>query len=596
MQEQSQRLPEVVAHADWGSNPDKRWMARATLQNGRYLLHKPEPVGEVSSLLTRLNAYADGGATIAGFDFPVGVPHRYAQQASISYFPSLLQELGSGSWSSFYEVAQRSEQIDVHRPFYPRNSPLKGSSKHQHLLDGLGVSSIDELLRRCDRRRSDRPAAAPIFWTLGPKQVGKAAISGWRDVLTPALRSPELDVAIWPFEGELFELLEPGRIVVAETYPAEFYRHLDIKLGSKRSREDRLQNAPTLLLWADRAGVELTTGMTETLVDGFGDSPEGEDPFDAAIGLFGMLNVILNRRPSGAPSDDEIRKVEGWMLGQLEESSPTQATENIAQTIPSAGPVSEMPKPEYEELADLYDVEHGHDYDLPLWLDLADREPGPVIEWGAGTGRIANALARTGHDVTAVELSGAMAARGRKKGEAQWITGDMRDVEPGREFGLAVCAFNSFLCLTSPDAALDFLANAATRLESGGLLGIEVSAFRPEELAVPPGGPALQHDLTRRIPDGGSLERFSISHYDPAGQLLSMRLFYELYDERNVMYERRSGALEIRTTTRDELILMLQLAGFTVEEVYGDFHGEPFTAGSDHLIVLARLGGKPLEA
>jgi hypothetical protein len=69
-----------------------------------------------------------------------------------------------------------------------------------------------------------------------------------------------------------------------------------------------------------------------------------------------------------------------------------------------------------------------------------------------------------------------------------------------------------------------------------------------------------------------------------------MRLFYELYDREDVMYERRSGALEIRITTRDELTLMLRLAGFTVEAVYGGFEGEPFTAESDHLILLARRG------
>lgn len=244
--------------------------------------------------------------------------------------------------------------------------------------------------------------------------------------------------------------------------------------------------------------------------------------------------------------------------------------------------------PEYDALADLYDIEYDHDYDLPLWLALAAGQDGPVIEWGAGTGRISAALASEGHDVTAVELSEPMAARGHEKDGAQWITADMRTATLQRSFGLAICAFNSFLCLTNQDDALAFLANAARHLEPGGLLGVEVSAFRPEELAAPPGGPAVQHDLTRDLPDGGELQRFSVSSYDAAEQLLSMKLFYEMYDPDGVMRERRSGELTIRPTTRDELTLMLRHTGFTVEEVYGGFDGEPFTADSEHLIALAR--------
>ena len=53
---------------------------------------------------------------------------------------------------------------------------------------------------------------------------------------------------------------------------------------------------------------------------------------------------------------------------------------------------------------------------------------------------------------------------------------------------------------------------------------------------------------------------------------------------------RRAHDLTIRVTWRDELGLMLRLAGFEVEAVYGGFEGEAFTAESDHLIVLARRG------
>ena len=246
--------------------------------------------------------------------------------------------------------------------------------------------------------------------------------------------------------------------------------------------------------------------------------------------------------------------------------------------------------PEYDPLADLYDLEYTHDDDLPFWLSLAGREGGAVVEWGTGTGRLAIPLSRAGFEVTGVELSGRMVERGREKnGAVEWVHADMRSARLGRRFGLAICAFNSFLCLPSVDDALAFLRNAREHLEPGGLLGIEVSAFSPEELVEDPGGPELRHDFTRELPDG-RLDRFSVSRYDAASQLLEMRLFYELYGVSGELEERRAHDLTIRILGRDELQLMLRLAGFEVEAVYGGFEGEPFAAGSDHLIVLARNG------
>jgi SAM-dependent methyltransferase len=241
---------------------------------------------------------------------------------------------------------------------------------------------------------------------------------------------------------------------------------------------------------------------------------------------------------------------------------------------------------EYDSLADLYDLEYAHDYDLPFWTALAAREGGPVVEWGAGTGRVAAPLANSGLPVTAVELSEPMAERGKERApEVDWVVGDMKTAKLGRTFRLAVCAFNSFLCLTGTEDALALLRNAREHLEPGGLLGIEVSAFTPEELSGPP---ELRYDLTRELPDGGTLERFSVSRYDAATQLLAMRLFYELYDSSGHLKDRRSHGLGIRVYTRSELELMLRLSEFEVEAVYGGFEGEPFDAASDHLIILAR--------
>lgn len=223
---------------------------------------------------------------------------------------------------------------------------------------------------------------------------------------------------------------------------------------------------------------------------------------------------------------------------------------------------------------------------MPFWLALAGREDGPVVEWGAGTGRLALPLASSGRDVTAVESSGAMVKRGRAKGgRVRWVVGDMRSAALEARYGLAVCAFNSFLCLLTVEDALAFLRNAKEHLLPDGLLGIEVSAFSPEELA---GEPVLRHDFSRPLPDGGRLDRLSLSRYDAASQLLDMRLFYERYDAGGALTSKRAHDLTIRVTNRDELLLMLRIAGFEAEAVYGGFEGEPFDRTSDHLIVLAR--------
>ena len=140
----------------------------------------------------------------------------------------------------------------------------------------------------------------------------------------PALEDEALTVKLWPFEGTLTELLQPNHVVVTETYPGECYDHLGVEFSrrsgkkwGKRVAADRRRNASALLRWAERVGVALTWSLVEEIENGFGEKAAGEDPFDAVVGLFGMLNVVLGHRAPGEPTDALIRSVEGWILGQM---------------------------------------------------------------------------------------------------------------------------------------------------------------------------------------------------------------------------------------------------------------------------------------
>jgi len=294
-------------------HPRKRWMAVATREADRWKIAIPERVGETADLFSRLRQRRDQrGSLFIGFDFPIGLPQAYGEHTGFSDFKDALKNFGSGAWADWYSVCEDKRQISIQRPFYPYRP---GGRKLQHLFNGLGFREKDLLLRICERKTDERQAACMLFWTLGGNQVGKGAISGWRELLAP--KSDQ--VSIWPFDGRLNYLLEQRDVVVAETYPAEVYGHLGISrrpAWSKREVSGRKLVSGALLEWLGTRPVDPQPGLRDFIAAGFPGSSDGEDQFDAIVGLFGMLDVVDERRPNGCPDVPAISRWEGWILGQ----------------------------------------------------------------------------------------------------------------------------------------------------------------------------------------------------------------------------------------------------------------------------------------
>lgn len=333
------KLPSLIVHADWGVAAHKRWMASASYsESSGYLLHAAEPVGEPSSLFDRLHSQVEPNDTIfVGFDFPIGVPAEYAEAAKIPNFLDWLPQLGKGAWGNFFDVCREREEICFARPFYPF---APGGRRQQHLFDAIGVADIHALRRECERSTTERGPANPLFWTLGAKQVGKGALTGWRQVLAPALAA-EQPISLWPFDGNLSELLSQPQIVVAETYPAEACVQLGMTAPSaatwnKRKQSDRRARGHELLRWAEGRRLSLHEDLKSQITDSFGDGKDGEDPFDAVIGLCAMVEVALGHRADGAPDSESVRQVEGWILGLeaasvLHERLPRRAARRVGK-------------------------------------------------------------------------------------------------------------------------------------------------------------------------------------------------------------------------------------------------------------------------
>ncbi|SDB68024.1 hypothetical protein [Belnapia rosea] len=270
----------------------------------------PRPVGSLDALLAGL---LRGGQPVAlGLDLPLGLPRAYAAGRAETGFPEFLR--GLAARPGFFEVSPGLETVSPERPFYPARG-IKGMTRAAHAV-ALGFAGPEGLSRWCDRATAERPAGAPVFWTLGANQSGKAAITAWRDWLVPALTSGA-PIRLWPFEGGLRALLAPGQAVLAEVYPAEALRQCGLRLtGSKRAQAPRRALAPALRAVLDERRVEPEPALVAAITDGFGADAAGEDRFDSVIGLLGLIAVLDGARPDFVPDDPWIRCWEGWVLGQ----------------------------------------------------------------------------------------------------------------------------------------------------------------------------------------------------------------------------------------------------------------------------------------
>ena len=286
-------------------------MTVASRMTSGWTLTAPEPVGPPGDLIQTLLTRANGGPVVLGADLPIGLPRAYAATRPESDFPTFLRNLAV--MPDFFQVCATLEEIRHDRPFYPARG-VRGMTRLAHAL-ALGFLDAAGLSRMCDKATSERPAGAPLFWTLGANQSGKAAISAWQTLILPALPTGRL--RLWPFEGPLLSLLVPGQAVLAETYPAEALRHLGIKLkGSKRRQADRIATADALLAAMALLQAIPAPAMQHAVANGFGADAAGEDRFDSVLGVLAVLNVAAGNRPDTAPSDPWIQRWEGWVLGQ----------------------------------------------------------------------------------------------------------------------------------------------------------------------------------------------------------------------------------------------------------------------------------------
>jgi len=120
----------------------------------------------------------------------------------------------------------------------------------------------------------------------------------------------------------------------------------------------------------------------------------------------------------------------------------------------------------------------GYRADLPLWHELAQQADGPILDVGAGTGRVALSLAHDGYEVTALEREVALldALRERAGGlPLQLVQADARSFALARtDYALCLVPMQTVQLLGGTEGRLSFLRHAREHLREGGLLACAI--------------------------------------------------------------------------------------------------------------------------
>ena len=249
---------------------------------------------------------------------------------------------------------------------------------------------------------------------------------------------------------------------------------------------------------------------------------------------------------------------------------------------------------DYDLYARFYDLDFGNrTEDLEMYRQFARRCGSPILELACGTGRVLLPLAEEGYRITGIDVSPAMLAVARRKAEAAGLTKrvtlveqDMRRLDLPERFKMIFVAASSFSHLVAIEDQLAALRRARDHLHPEGCLILDMFHPHPARLLEATGqvtltkiriDPHTDYRLVKYVAQQADLGRqtlhvtFIVDEMDAAGQVkrtlfpFTMRFFY-----------------------RYELELLLRLAGFEIEALYGSCDLDEFNAESENLIFVAR--------
>lgn len=255
--------------------------------------------------------------------------------------------------------------------------------------------------------------------------------------------------------------------------------------------------------------------------------------------------------------------------------------ENAADSLPSV----------FED-GDAYDLMVGGlDIGLDYYLTLARQAGGPVLDIACGTGRILLPCLEAGVDIEGIDLFEPMLRRLRTKATDLGLAprlhqADMSDFHLDRRYALVMIPFNAFIHNMTQAAQINCLLLCREHLLPGGLLAFDTffpslqivgaaentRVFEGEMPHATTGLPMRMYDT--RTFDRVAQTQHSVNEFELLAADGSVDKVYRSYVESRYIY-------------KNEMELLLRVAGFASWEIYGDFERHPLVRETDMMIVEA---------
>ncbi len=236
--------------------------------------------------------------------------------------------------------------------------------------------------------------------------------------------------------------------------------------------------------------------------------------------------------------------------------------------------------------------------DIEFYIQETQNEGSPVLELGCGTGRVLIPIAESGLDIFGLEPSSDMLELAKENvsklsNEVQerinLVAGDMRNFSLNNRFNTILIPYRAFHHILTPEDQRKSLLCINEHLLDNGLLIIHNGDPSLDELVSASGGGTtvkkiqeLNHPET-----GNRVILWGGRKCDLETQISEWHYTYEEISKSGETISRIHNVDKTRHIYKNEMQYLLELCGYQIQELYGNFHRGSYLYGGEQ-IWLAR--------